>query len=180
MRLFEFESLRLIVDNPGGEWLAGKQEQCRQELKNQYGAPGFFGAVTATFNRRVLMPVSLVSHVHGIMGEHGRTREDDLAWLKKEMGENNRLPFGYGGGQYAPFIQVDYKGMPWVNEGNHRIKAAKALGWEYIPIELRYFSGGEEADGSFHPEKVKKFDSMAMTAGYKPGNDFQGKIAQMH
>ena len=155
MRLFEFESLRLIVDNPGGEWLAGKQEQCRQELKNQYGAPGFFGAVTATFNRRVLMPVSLVSHVHGIMGEHGRTREDDLAWLKKEMGENNRLPFGYGGGQYAPFIQVDYKGMP-------------------------YFSGGEEADGSFHPEKVKKFDSMAMTAGYKPGNDFQGKIAQMH
>lgn len=31
MRLYEFVSLHLSVDNPGGEWLIGKQEQCRQE-----------------------------------------------------------------------------------------------------------------------------------------------------
>lgn len=180
MRLFEFADLKLIVDNPGGEWLAKKQEQCRNEPKNQYGAPSFFGAVTAVFNRSVLLPVSLVARVHGIMGEQSRTREDDLAWLKKEMGENNRLPLGNSGRQYSPFIMVDYTGMPWANEGNHRIKAAKALGWEYIPIELRYFSGGEEATGAFSPEKIRQFDTMAMSAGYKPGNDFQGKIAHLH
>jgi hypothetical protein len=41
---------------------------------------------------------------------------------------------------------------------------------------LRYFSGGEDSNGLFSPEKVKKYDSIALAAGYKPGNDFQGKI----
>lgn len=178
MRLFEFEALHLSIDNPGGEWLFRKQQECKKDGTNQFGAPNRFGPVTASFERKVLLPVKLVSQVSGIMGEQDRTREDDFAWLKKEMGENNRLPLFGSGNQYAPFIMVDYTGIPWVNEGNHRIKVAQALGWKYIPIELRYFVGGEEAAGSFSPEKVKNYDSTALSLGYQPGNDFQGQIVQ--
>lgn len=176
MRLFEFASLTLYVDNPGGEWLKGQQEHCREEGKNAYGAPYRFGPVTGSFDRDALIPVSLLSHVNGVMGEQGRTRESDFNWLKNEMETNNRLPLGNSGGQYKPFITVDYTGTPWINEGNHRIKVAGALGWKYLPIEIRYFSGGEQAKGSFSPEKIKQYDSMGLSAGFKPGNEFQGKL----
>ena len=57
------------------------------------------------------------------------------------------------------------------------LKQHEHWGWKYIPIELRYFSGGEKSNGAFSSENVKKFDTMAITNGYKPGNSFQGKIA---
>ena len=176
MRLFEFAALDLHVDNPGGNWLKDQQEHCVEDGKNSYGAPSRFGPVTGSFGRAVLIPINILEQVNGVMGEQGRTREESFAWLKNEMESNNRLPLGNSGGQYKPFIQVDYTGTPWVNEGNHRIKVAKALGWKFLPIEIRYFSGGEQAAGPFSPQKLKQYDAMGLGAGFKPGNDFQGNI----
>jgi len=180
MRLFEFASLTLHVDNPGGRWLAGQQAQCKEDGKNSYGAPNRFGPVTASFSRAVLFPVHLLSLIDGVMGEQGRTREDSVAWLKNEMETHNRLPLGSSGNQYKPLIVVDYRGTPWVNEGNHRIKVAKMLGWEFLPVEVRYFSGGEEAKSPLTPDKVKQYDAMGVSAGYSTGDDFVGKITQTH
>ena len=177
MRLLEFASLALYLDNPGGEWISSQHAQCKKEGKNSHGAPNRFGPVTGSFSRGVLIPVSMLSYVDGVMGEQGRTREESFDWLKKEMSENNRLPLGNSGSQYKPFIVVDYTGRPWVNEGNHRIKVAKALGWEYLPVELRYFSGGEEAGGPFSPEKIKQYDATGVSNGFTPGNDFQGQLS---
>jgi hypothetical protein len=174
MRLVEFAGLSFSMDNPGGGWLAAEQEDCARAGKNQHGAPKRFGATTGYFSRKVLLPVSLISRLNGRMGEQYNTREDDLAWLVDYMGKNNHLPVE-NGKQYAPFITVDMNGTPWVSEGNHRIKAAKQLGWKYLPVELKYFSGGEEKDGMLNPVAARGYDTSAISAGFKPDNEFRGK-----
>lgn len=62
-----------------------------------------------------------------------------------------------------PLIGVDYTGKPWVLEGNHRIMAAWNLytkehidKWDRMPVEIRYFDGGERADGPLNPNKIRK------------------------
>jgi hypothetical protein len=162
MRAQEFiiESASLSTDNPGGHWLQGQQEDCIEAGNDQFGGPKRFGAVTGSFNKAVYLPVDVVARVPGRRGEQSRVRHDDLAWLTDYMKTNGHLPLTDSGKEYAPFIQVAYDGNPWVNEGNHRIMAAKALGWKWIPIELRYFAGGEEADGPLHPDKVIAWDAQ--------------------
>jgi hypothetical protein len=50
---------------------------------------------------------------------------------------------------------VAYNGEAWVNEGNHRIMAAYRLNWPDMPIEIRYFDGGERIkDGPMYPGKI--------------------------
>lgn len=49
----------------------------------------------------------------------------------------------------------DYVLKDWVNEGNHRIMAAYRLNWQDMPIEIRYFDGGERIkDGPMYPGKI--------------------------
>lgn len=47
-----------------------------------------------------------------------------------------------------------YDGSAWASEGNHRIMAAAQLGWEFMPVEVRYFDGGELVDGLLNPSAV--------------------------
>jgi hypothetical protein len=50
---------------------------------------------------------------------------------------------------------VAYNGEAWVNEGNHRIMAAAKLGWSELPVEIKYFDGGEWIeDGPLYPPKI--------------------------
>ena len=95
------------------------------------------------------------------------------------MGKNDRCPpFEIGvSDQYFPFITVDYQGTPWVNEGNHRIMTAKELKWKFMPVELKYFSGGERnKDGLLSPDIVKKYDAEAIEKGYNPDDNFKAHI----
>jgi len=64
------------------------------------------------------------------------------------------------GRQYAPYINVDQFGVPWVNEGNHRIMAAKALGWKFLPTEITYHSGGEAVPGVLSPISIDAFPPL--------------------
>lgn len=175
MHLFEFENLVFHSDNPGGDWLKYQQEDCIEAGKNQYGAPKRFGPITGYFSRRVLLPVNVISRINGVKGEQSNTRHDDLNWLVNYMSKNNHLPTE-GDRQYVPFIVVDMTGTPWVNEGNHRIKAANQLKWEYLPVDIRYYAGAEEVNGILTPSKVKAFDARASSIGFEPGNNFRGNI----
>lgn len=157
---FILESAELRVDNPGGKWLQYKQEDAAAAGTNRFGSPARFGSVTAWFTEPVMIPVDIAARVKGINAEQKNVRKDNLDWLIDYMKTNSHLPKTDRDTEYVPFIQVDYTGTPWVNEGNHRIMAAKALGWKYIPIELRYFNGGEEVKGVFHPDRVKAWDSQ--------------------
>jgi hypothetical protein len=161
MRITEIitEQATLLTDNPGGEWLENEVEDVQAAGTNNFGAPKRFGAITAWFSERVMLPVDIAAKVKGVRGEQRNVRNDNLAWLIDYMKTNNHLPLGASGREYAPLITVDYSGTPWVNEGNHRIMAAKALGWKYIPVDIKYFAGGEKQDSILSPERVKKWDS---------------------
>jgi hypothetical protein len=160
-------TLSLKTDNPGGRWLKEEQEYNASKGVNQFGAPNRFGSTTAWFTRNVLLPVSLLSTFKGLRGEQSAVRTADLNWLKKHMDENKRLPTisDSDARHYAPYINVWQDGTPYVNEGNHRIMAAKSLGFKYLPVELSYFGGGEKAHGILTPNDVIKHDKEAQKFG---------------
>jgi hypothetical protein len=163
MRAKEFivEFAELHTDNPGGKWLEGEKQMSRKSGTTEFGCPSRFGSVTASFSEPVLVPVDLAAEVPGMRGEQKNVRQDDLAGLVKLMQKTGRLPDGMTKGkEYPPFIMIDYAGRPWVNEGNHRIMAAKKLGWKYIPIEVRYFAGGEENKGPWDPNHLLTYSKQ--------------------
>ena len=92
-------------------------------------------------------------------------RQHDFDGLKDIMGTTKRLPM-HSEKQYPPFVVVLQDGRPWVSEGNHRIMVAKHLGWKYMPIELRYFTGGEGETGILSPDKIKKYNAEAERLGF--------------
>lgn len=56
--------------------------------------------------------------------------------------------------EYPPFIVVDQDGQAWINEGNHRIMEAARRGVPYLYVEIRWYNGGEEVPGPFHPDEL--------------------------
>ena len=150
------ESATLQVDVPNEEWLEDNINYAKSKPR-RHGVP-FMGKITAYYRsdlgRYVLLPVALLSKIPGENQEQENVRHDDLEWLKKELSENGLKNTG------VPYIEVAYDGSAWVNEGNHRIMAAKELGWKYMPVEIRYFDGGERIeDGVLHPDKVLRLHS---------------------
>ena len=165
----ELTDPKLSIDNPGGKWLANNKEDNDLKGVTEYGVPKRFGAVTGYLNRTVLLPVDLLARIPGMRAEQYNVREKDLAYIKQYMAEKNKLPPPYGEPDtehYSPYIQVDQRGRPYVSEGNHRIMAARDLGFKYLPIELRYFTGGEEVDGILSPKKLLEYDRQARAEGY--------------
>jgi hypothetical protein len=159
---------KLGTDNPGGEWLQGHRQLNAETGRNAIGAPKRFGPVTGYYrDQKVLVPVDVLAQIPGLAGEQQNVRQDTLQNLIRIMKERGRLPTfsAERDSDYVPFIMVNQDGEAWVNEGNHRIMAAKALGWKYLPTEVRYFSGGEQADGVMSPENIKRYAREAEAAG---------------
>lgn len=157
----------LSVDNPAGRWLEAKRAEVEADGLNQFGTPARFGSITGSFDRYVLLPVALLKTFRGLRNEERRVRYADLQWLVECGKETGRFPVvdPSSGETYNPFIQVDKDGTPWINEGNHRVMAAAALGWDYVPVQVRYFTGGERVPGALAPAKVLQFDRQAREAG---------------
>jgi hypothetical protein len=146
----------LRVDVPNDEWLQSKRNYAIKRGPNEYGVP-YNDSTTAYISNGepVMLPVSILKRLPGMRGEQSRVRKDDLEWIMKTMKETGKLPLMDNGKEYAPFVQVMYDGSAWVNEGNHRIMAAAALGWKELPVELRYYDGGERIkDGPLYPGKI--------------------------
>jgi hypothetical protein len=158
---------KLRTDNPGGEWLKSKREQSLESGKNKFGNPSRFGSVTGYYRegndiRKPLIPVDVLARLQGINAEQQNVREKDLEAIKKIMDETGRLPQAPDGGDYVPFINVYQDGTAYVNEGNHRIMAAKALGFKYLPVEISYFNGAEQIEsGDLSPKMVTSYDMQA-------------------
>ncbi len=147
---------QLKTDVPNEKWLAGKQEYARKRGRNSFGVP-YMGSTTAYVRQpsHVMLPVSLLSRIPGARGEQKNVRYDDLEAIMKIMKDTGKLPLDSSGEEYMPFITVAWNGEPWVSEGNHRIMAAKRLGWNTLPVELKYFDGGERVEsGLLYPGKI--------------------------
>lgn len=174
-RLLASVPLTFHRDNPGGKWLQYKREDNEYDKKNRFGTPGRMGPCTGSFNRPVLIPVSVMAKVPGMRNEQTNVRPESLSYLVTTMEKTNMLPFE-NGNQYVPFMMIDQEGYPWINEGNHRIMAAAKLGWKYIPVEVRYFTGGEDNANRLGPKQLEAYDQEAQSEGYSTGNSFQGKL----
>jgi len=147
----------LSVDVPTEAWLQEKIDYARSQGRNSYGVP-YMGSTTA--HVRGTPPrvrVMRLASLPGMRNEQTNVRKDDLKWLMDYMDKNKRLPpMGSNPDEeYLPYIAVAYNGEAWVNEGNHRIMAAYRLNWPDMPIEIRYFDGGERVrDGAMYPGKI--------------------------
>jgi hypothetical protein len=154
---FTLNEAILKTDVPSDEWLQSERQYAQRKGRNRHGAP-YMGTVTGFVRGRIEVPVELLAKLPGMSGEQSNVRQDSLQWLMQYMKKNGHLPkYGDPGAEheYEPYINVAYNGEAWVNEGNHRIMAAAALGWKTLPIEIRYFDGGERVkSGPMYPGKI--------------------------
>jgi hypothetical protein len=146
----------LTVDIPNSEWLQGKQEYAKKSGRDNYGVP-YMGSTTGYIRggNNIKVSVDILKNLPGMRGEQGKVRIDDLRAIMDIMKKTGKLPLGRNGKEYVPYIMVAYNGEAWVNEGNHRIMAAAKLGWSELPVEIKYFDGGEWIeDGPLYPPKI--------------------------
>ena len=137
----------LQTDVPSERWLQEQIDYAKSQPRTEYGVP-FMGKITAWFKGHPLVLVSELVKVKGERGEQDKVRQEALDWLVNEMRENGLANIG------DPYIEVGHDGVPWISEGNHRIIAAGRLGWVEMPVEIRYFDGGERKAGGWAPEVI--------------------------
>jgi len=163
-------SLTLKTDNPGGNWLSDKIDYTIEQGRRPSGRYNVLGSTTGWYNRNAFVPMSVLVEIPGTNREQSNVRTDSLEYLIDYMKTHDDLPkSGDGDSVYVPFIVIDQDGKAWVNEGNHRIMAAKALGFYTLPVEIKYFNGGEAKSGILKPESVKKYDQLIRNMGYGYG-----------
>lgn len=146
----------LSIDVPNEDWLQEKIDYAKSKGRNSYGVP-YMGSTTASVRGAPpRVRVMRLASLPGMRNEQTNVRKDDLKWLMDYMDKNKRLPPANDPNEeYLPYIMVAYNGEAWVNEGNHRIMAAYRLNWPDMPIEIRYFDGGERVrDGAMYPGKI--------------------------
>jgi hypothetical protein len=144
----------LSIDVPNEQWLQDKIDYAKSKGRDEWGAP-FFGSTTAYVRPNPQVSVVRLELLKGMRNEQNNVRKTDLEWLMAHMEKTSKLPLTNQGEEYAPFVMVAYNGEAWVNEGNHRIMAAYRLGWKKMPVEIKYFDGGERVqDGIMYPGKI--------------------------
>jgi hypothetical protein len=148
---------KLSVDVPNEDWLQEKIDYAKSKGRNSYGVP-YMGSTTAgVVGTPPRVRVMRLASLPGMRNEQMNVRKSDLKWLMDYMEKTGKLPpMGNSPDhEYLPYIMVAYNGEAWVNEGNHRIMAAYRLNWQDMPIEIRYFDGGERVTtGPMYPGKI--------------------------
>jgi predicted transcriptional regulator len=153
----KIDEAKLSVDVPNEDWLQEKIDYAKSKGRNSYGVP-YMGSTTAgVVGTPPRVRVMRLASLPGMKNEQMNVRKNDLKWLMDYMEKTGKLPpMGNSPDrEYLPYIMVAYNGEAWVNEGNHRIMAAYRLNWQDMPIEIRYFDGGERIKtGPMAPEKI--------------------------
>ncbi len=151
-------------DIPYENWLAEKVEDAELGGRNQFGVPRRMGSVTGSFSRVLNLPTYLLGTLKGERGEQQNVREDSLKYIRENWDEVKNEPV---------YVEVDPFGQAWVSEGNHRIMVAREKGDPTLPVEIRYFSGGQRKAGPFAPDELLKLDrqqspTFESVTPYKP------------
>lgn len=143
----------LIVDVPNERWLHEAIAYAKSRQITRFGVPAM-SKITAYWRgpSQVLVDMDLLAKLPGQRNEQNAVRVESLRWLIVELNANGLSNTG------APYIEVAYDGSAWVSEGNHRIMAAKRLGWRAMPVEIRYFDGAERvSEGLLSPDRIVQF-----------------------
>ncbi|MFZ9497698.1 MAG: PLxRFG domain-containing protein [Polynucleobacter sp.] len=139
---------KLIEDIPNDDWLQGKIDYAIRKGRNDFGVP-FMSTVTGYFRQPVEVPLRVLSKLQGERDEQNNVRESSLKYIRENWEEVSKEP---------PYIEVAYNGEAWVSEGNHRIMVAAEKGLESMPVEIRYFDGGQRRLGPLHPLRIPSLD----------------------
>ena len=158
----EDKPVTFYEDIPNENWLQGKIDYAVQSPRNQFGVPKM-SSVTGSFKSPVMVPTRWLKDAKGQRGEENNVRQKDLDAIRKIIRETGKFPLNEDGTEYVPYIEIGYDGKPWVSEGNHRIMAAIAEGLEYIPVELRYFDGGQRRAGKWAPDNIKEITERKLS-----------------
>jgi len=141
---------RLRVDNPGGDWLAGKLRRALEKRQsanpNTYESTlGSGEGVTGYFKEPIRLNPNMLSNIAGSVGEEAyRPDPEKMRRLRESIAES-----GY---EESPIlIQVREDGVPFVVEGNHRIIEGVESGRPTIPVEIKYLRGAEDVEGPLSP-----------------------------
>lgn len=146
--------VKLVEDIPNENWLNDKIEYALSQGRSANGVP-CMSAITGYYAGHIEVATNILAGLKGQKAEQSTVRLGDLAAIKTIMETTGSLPLLPSGEPYAPYIEVAHNGEAWVSEGNHRIMAAAALGWEMLPVEIRYFDGGQRIEsGPLFPEKI--------------------------
>lgn len=147
----EKEDNKFYSDIPNENWLSDKQKYANETYHRNRGVTG---SVTGWFDKPVEIDVDKIKHLKGLMDEH-HFREDPNAIKSQELEQVVKEdPKGFNTKEHPIFLTVNHKGEAYVSEGNHRLGYAVRNGHKTIHAEIRYFNGGERAEGPLHPSKM--------------------------
>jgi hypothetical protein len=149
------EPVKFYEDIPNESWLQGKIDDASTSPRSRFGVPRML-STTGSFSDPVLVPARFFEGVRGSRGEQDNVRQDSLSAIRKIIRETGRMPLMDDGREYVPYVEIGYDGKPFISEGNHRVMAAIAEGMKYIPVQLRYFDGGQRRAGRWSPDNLKE------------------------
>lgn len=136
-------------DNPGGEWLEGKQARASQYPDRKFVA----GAITGVIGGRSSM--FLPTHIlKGIAGMNDETRTAGVYKYDDLLSDAQKGGFDHDQKGNKVVVAVNHYGQPYLLEGNTRVAVAHTLGIPKVKAEVRYWNGAENVDGPMHPDQV--------------------------
>ena len=150
--------VQFYEDIPNEDWLQGKIDYAKESPRSRFGVPKM-SSTTGYFNQPVLVPARFFEGVKGQRGEQENVRQESLTAIRKIIRETGKMPIE-DGTEYVPYVEIAYNGTPYISEGNHRIMAAIAEGMEYIPVQLRYFDGGQRNAGKWKPDNLMEITKL--------------------
>jgi GNAT superfamily N-acetyltransferase len=151
-----------ISDIPNEDWLNEKIEYASSRPRNTFGVPAM-ASITGYFDgSRITVPTEMAAALKGMRAEQSNVRQGDLQAITDIMRSTGKLPLTQANEEYLPYIEVGHDGVAWVSEGNHRIMAAAALGWESIPVQIRYFDGGQRHAGQWAPGNLLRLNEQLL------------------
>ena len=105
-------------------------------------------SITAKYNNAVV-PIEYVENIPGQHGEHKNVIPEKYEHWKEILKNDPEV-------LYKNPIQVNvfHNGKSKINEGNHRMRAAKDLGIKTIAVSVHYFGGSETNPNSFDPASL--------------------------
>jgi hypothetical protein len=89
------------------------------------------------------VPLAAVTKLRGMMNENPKDHYDSLPTGLRRW-DDFLQDIATTGIRHPVFLNVDYNKDPMVNEGNHRLEAARLLGFETVPVEIVYYGHAED------------------------------------
>lgn len=149
------------VDNPLGDWLESERRRAMKgydPLKKGSAARGFTGSLTARISG-IHLSVPKLRDVPGLSDEH--LFRDDLQGSTKLPPILESIDRGEAINSPAE-LWVNHLGKTYISEGNHRVAAANMKGLGTVPVTIKYFNGGELAEGLFSPKALFSLYSIGL------------------